>query len=288
MLPETVEDIGKLTFRLISALASAAPVPVRNGVAGVCAGIGYLLSRGKRKNVAENISAAGLPATAGRVYGIFRLHATNLIEMFASSAWENDTILGWCDLEGREELDRALAAGKGVILVSVHTGSWEIGARCLQALGYRLHVVAGVQMNSFLTGAVREAKEKRGIEVISPDNSYRKLLKALASNGLVVLLVDGDVYTGGVDLPFFGKPTRLPDGPARLSRTSGAPVLGGCCRRMGNRKHTLHVEHIMSAREIESLSERDALAGIYGAVERFIAQNADQWCMFRRLRERES
>jgi KDO2-lipid IV(A) lauroyltransferase len=119
--------------------------------------------------------------------------------------------------------------------------------------------------------------------VISPDDSYRKLLKALASNGVVVLLVDGNIYTGGVDLPFFGKAARLPDGPARLSRTSGAPVLGVYCRRMGNKEHELHVEHIMNAREIESLSERDALARIYGAVERFIGLNTDQWCMFRRL-----
>ncbi|MCX5753953.1 MAG: lysophospholipid acyltransferase family protein [Candidatus Krumholzibacteria bacterium] len=268
---------------MIAALANATPVTVRGGIVSVCACFGYVLSREKRRNVAENIAAAGLEATPGRVFGIFKLHATNVIEMFASSAWENDTILGWCELEGRVELERALAGGKGVILVSVHTGSWELGARCLQALGYSLHVVAGVQMNRLLTGAVREAKEERGIEVISPDDSYRKLLKALASNGVVILLVDGNIYTGGVELPFFGRTTRLPDGPARLSRTSGAPILGGYCRRMGNKEHKLHVEHIMDAREIESLPEREALARIYGAVERFIGQNADQWCMFRRL-----
>jgi Kdo2-lipid IVA lauroyltransferase/acyltransferase len=288
MLQKIVEDIGKITFRSIAALASAAPASVRGGVAGVCAGIDYLFSRAKRRNVAENIAAAGLPATPGRVFDIFKLHATNLVEMFASSAWDSDTILGWWKLEGRDELDRALAGGKGVVLVSVHTGSWELGARCLEALGYSLHVVAGVQMNRLLTGAVREAKEKRGIAVIGPDDSYRRLLKALASNGVVILLVDGNIYTGGAELPFFGKATRLPDGPARLSRSSGAPVLGCCCRRLGSKEHTLHVEHIMSAREIESLPEREAHVRIYGAVERFIARNADQWCMFRRLGERES
>ena len=283
MLHKIVEHIGKLTFRLIAALANAAPIAVRSGVAGVCAGIDYAFSGAKRRNVAVNIAAAGLPATAGRVFGIFKLHATNLIEMFASSSWENNTILAWCALEGRDELERALAGGKGIVLVSVHTGSWELGARCLRALGYDLHVVAGVQMNRVLTGAVREAKERRGIEVISPDDSYRRLLKALAANGIVILLVDGNIYTGGVELPFFGRMTRLPDGPARLSQSSGAPVLGGFCRRMGSKKHTVHVEHIMNAGEIESLSERDALAKIYGTVERFIGRNADQWCMFRRL-----
>jgi lauroyl/myristoyl acyltransferase len=283
MLLEIVEDIGKLTFRMIAALANAAPEPVRGGVAGVCAGIDYILSGAKRRNVAENIAAAGLPATPGRVFGIFKLHATNVIEVFASSAWANETILEWCELDGRAEMDRALARGKGVILVSVHTGSWELAARCLQALDYRLHVVAGVQMNRLLTGAVREAKEKRGIEVINPDDTYRKLLKALATNGVVILLVDGNIFTGGVEVPFFGRATRLPDGPVRLSRTSGAPVLGGYCRRVGNKALAMHVEHIMDAGEIEPHSERVALARIYGAVERFIGQNADQWCMFRRF-----
>jgi lauroyl/myristoyl acyltransferase len=288
MLAEIVEDIGKLTFRLIAVLARAVPASVRNGVAVLCAGVEYTLSRSKRNNVAENMAAAGLPPTRARVFGVFKLQATNVIEMFASLAWDDDTIVGWCDLEGREALDRALAGGKGAVVVSAHTGSWELGARCLQALGYRLHVVAGVQMNRFLTGAVKEAKEKRGIEVIGPDKSYRRLLKALAANGVVILLVDGNVYTGGIDLPFFGRIARLPDGPARLSRASGAPVLGGYCRRMGTRAHRLHVEHIMDAREIEADAEREALTRIYGAVERFIEPNADQWCMFRRIWGRDS
>ncbi len=283
MLPEIVEDIGKLTFRLIATLARTVPAPARNGIAGLCAGLGYALARAKRENVAENMAAAGLSPTPARVFGVFKLHATNVIEMFASLAWDDGTILGWCDLEGRETLDRALARGKGAVVVSVHTGSWELGARCLQALGYRLHVVAGVQMNRFFTGAVREAKEKRGIEVIGSEHSYRKLLKALAANGVVILLVDGNIFTGGVDLPFFGRTARLPDGPARLSRVSGAPVLGGYCRRAGNRSHRLHVEHIMDAGEIEAGSELRALERIYGAVEGFIRLNADQWCLFRRI-----
>jgi hypothetical protein len=39
----------------------------------------------------------------------------------------------------------------------------------------------------------------------------------------------------------------------------------------------------MSAREVEVIPEREALDRVYGTVERFIGQNADQWCMFRRF-----
>jgi hypothetical protein len=131
MLLKTVEDIGKLAFRLIAALANAAPVPVRGGVAGVCACIDYVLSRAKRRNVAENIAAAGLPATPGRVFRIFKLHATNVIEMFASSVWENDTILGWFKIEGFSSrcIRGAGSSGPAVCKRSATASTWSRESR---------------------------------------------------------------------------------------------------------------------------------------------------------------
>jgi KDO2-lipid IV(A) lauroyltransferase len=283
MLAETVKDIGKLTFRFIAALASATPGPGRRLIIEVCALFLYVVSPGKRKRVAENIAAAGHAASPAAVFGVLRLHAANIVEMFASSRWSDEDIRGWFTFEGREELNRAMAEGRGVILVTGHIGSWELGALYLQSLGYNLHVVAGVQMNTLLTGAVKEAKEKRGIHVINPDDSSRKILKALQSHGILALLVDGNVYTGGVEWPLFGRPARLPDGPVRLAKASRAPVVGGYCRRVGDRRFAIHVESILDARDLESLSDEESLAKVYGAFERFVSQNADQWCIFRRI-----
>jgi KDO2-lipid IV(A) lauroyltransferase len=283
MLAETVKDIGRLTFRFIATLANSAPGSVRGFIVEVCAFFFYAFSPGKRKNVAENISAAGRRATRSAVFGVFRLQTTNIIEMFASSRWKDEKFREWFEFEGREELNRAMAEGHGVILVTAHIGSWELGALYIQSLGYNLHVVAGVQMNRLLTGAVKEAKEKRGIEVINPDTSSRKILKVFQSNGVLALLVDGNVYTGGVEWPLFGKKTHLPDGPVRLAKASGSPVVGGYCRRIGNKRFAVHVESILSARDLEALSESESLGKVYGAVERFIADNADQWCIFRRM-----
>jgi KDO2-lipid IV(A) lauroyltransferase len=280
-----VEDIGKLIFRLVALCADTAPDPARELVARVCAFLFYIFSPGKRKNVAENVSRTGHPVTRDLVSGIFRLQTKNIIELFASSRWKDAEIVSWFEFEGRDALDRTLAEGKGAVLVTGHIGSWELGARYFQALGYSLHVVAGVQMNKLLTGAVKEAKEKRGIHVINPENSYRKLLKALASNSTVALLVDGNIYTGGREMLIFGAKARVPDGPVRLAKASGAPIIGVYCRRLGNRRFKMHLEEIVSAREIETIPEGEALVRVYGAVGRFIEQNVDQWCLFRRLWE---
>lgn len=259
---------------------------MRGLAASVCAWFHYALSIGARRNVAGNLAGAGRrPPSRGAVLGVFRQHANNIIEMFASSASQGTALPAWCtfDFEGREELDRALAAGKGAILVTAHVGSWELGALSLRALGYDLHVVAGIQMNRFLTGAVKDAKERRGIQVINPEDSYRKLLKALAAGGVVALLVDGNVYTGGKEVVFFGARVRMPGGPVRLAKASGAPIVGGYCRRVGNGAFKVHLERIADAGAVEELGEDESLARVYGAVERFIGENTDQWCMFRRF-----
>ncbi|MDD4856925.1 MAG: lysophospholipid acyltransferase family protein [Candidatus Krumholzibacteria bacterium] len=258
---------------------------MRRLIVEVCAFVHYALSTGKRRSTAENIAATGRRATRSMVFGVFRLHTGNIFDMFAASRWNDEKFREWFVFEGREELDRALAARRGVILVTAHLGSWELGAIYLQSLGYRLHVVAGVQMNRLLTGAVKDAKEKRGIEVINPDNSSRKILKVFQSNGILALLVDGNMYSGGVEWPLFGRTTHIPDGPVRLAKASGAPIVGGFCRRTGNNKLSIHVECILSAGDLETLSEKESLSKMYGAVERFIADNADQWCIFRPMWE---
>ena len=278
--------IGTIVFSTTAALANALPSFVIDAVGGGCTFLHYALSPAKRRNVRENLAGAGLPPPAGGVYSIFRIHTANIIEMIASSRWRTNRLENRFDFEGREALDAALAGGKGVILVTQHTGSWETGAIFLRSLGYRLHVVAGVQLSPLLTGAVRKAKEEIGIEVITPEDSSRRLLKALASGGILALLVDGNVYTGGTDVVFFGKTVRLPDGPVRLARASGAPIVTGYCRRSGSRRYRIHLERLIDASEATALSEGEALARVYGAVERFIRENADQWIMFRRFWDR--
>jgi lauroyl/myristoyl acyltransferase len=280
-----VKNVGTLTFRFIATLADAAPGPVRGFIVELCAFGSWALSPAKRRNAAVNIAMAGRAATRSAVYDIFRFHATNIYELFASSRWPEESLSGMFEIEGREELDRALAAGHGVVLVTAHVGSWELGALYLRSLGYALHVVAGVQMNRFLTGAVKEAKERRGIEVINPDGSYRKILKVFQSNGVLALLADGNVFSGGVERAFFGRPARVPDGPARLAKAAGAPIVVGWCRRLGARRFSIRTETIVDANEVDSLGEEEMLSRVYGALERLIAANADQWCMFRRIWE---
>jgi KDO2-lipid IV(A) lauroyltransferase len=50
-------------------------------------------------------------------------------------------------------------------------------------------------------------------------------IKALRGNGVLCLLCDRDIGSGGIEVEFFGERTRLPAGPATLSLRTGAPIV---------------------------------------------------------------
>jgi KDO2-lipid IV(A) lauroyltransferase len=252
-------------------------------VAETSAQLHFILSPKKRENVRANLSAIGGPPSQRHVRSIYRNHAENIIEIFASDRWNEAEIEKRIIVEGGEALDRALDGRRGVILVTAHLGNWEIAALRLSSLGCDLHVVTGVQMNRLLFPAVRDAKERRGIGVINPEHSYREIFRVLSSNGVVALLLDGDVFTGGREVEFFGKPTVLPAGAIRLSRKTGASIVGGYCRRLEGGRYRIRLEPILTSREASMMTDSEALAALYGRIEQYIRSNSDQWCIFRRL-----
>lgn len=245
----------------------------------------YCLAAGKRRNVRNNLSVVGTSRSSGKVYGIFRNHSMNMIEMFASSRWDSDEIRSRIDFPDSKVLDEALASGKGAILATGHIGNWELPGLLLGSLGYPLSVVAGEQMNSLLTGPVKMAKEEKGIGVIGPGQSYRKLYRILKDGGIVALLLDGDIFEGGVPVELFGREVSLPRGAARLAMSTGAPVLGVCCRRISDDLSRMRMEPLIGPDEAAGIGETAAQDRIFQTIERYIRDNSDQWCIFRRFWE---
>lgn len=281
MLVAIVDRIGELTFRSIAAVLDSIPPGMRRLFADIGALFDFALSPGKRENVRRNLLGVAGSASGSEILNIFRHHSTNMVELFASSKWSPEEVSNRIECADTSVLDEALEEKKGIILVTVHIGNWELAARYFSHQGYCMNVVAGVQMNHLLTGAVKRAKERQGIRVINPEHSYRRLFEALSSNELVALLLDGDIYTGGTEIELFSRRLVMPRGAVRLSARSGAPVIGGFCRRIGRERYRIHLERIISADDCRRGPEEEMQRRLYGRIEDFISRNSDQWCIFR-------
>lgn len=276
-----MDDFGQLLFRTAAFVLDRLPAGLRRILSGAGALLDYITSPHKRRNVRSNLVGVGAVADPSSVFSVFRHHAANMTEIFAASRWDAETIRKHIPNADTGVIEEALRKNRGVILVAVHTGNWELAALYLSHAGYPMHVVAGVQMNRMLSSAVRDAKQRLGIEVINPDNSYRKLFKALSGNGIVALLLDGDLFTGGAPVELFGKQVNMPRGAVQLSKRTGAPVVGGYCRRLDHDRYHIHLEKILDPETDGPIGEEESMKRLYGRVEDYITRNSDQWCMFR-------
>ena len=154
----------------------------------------------------------------------FRSVAIGLFET-AMSWWSSDArIRSLGTLHGQEHLDAALARGRGVILLSAHFTTLEIGARSLTARGptnimYR--PTSNLVLERFL--AINRSKHaKRAI----PRDDIRTLISALKNNEAVWYAPDQAYRKKGAEMvPFFGIPAATNTATSRLARMTGAAVL---------------------------------------------------------------
>jgi lauroyl/myristoyl acyltransferase len=184
-------------------------------------------------------------------------------------------------------LDDLLAKGKGVIVLSAHLGNWELGAAALAQRGFRFNAVALWQPDPKLNELYQSYRTRRQIHPIPFGRAARECIAALRRNEIVAVVGDRD-FTGGRDTTeFFGRPARLPDGPAKLALATGAPILPVFMVRTANDTFAYVLgEPIWADRQRDKVP--DVMRQIAQALERVISRHSEQWFLFHDLWDVES
>lgn len=123
----------------------------------------------------------------------------------------------------------ALEAGKGAIVALPHSGNWDMSGVWMTNTYGRFATVAERLKPESLYKRFLDYRESLGFEVLPLTGGERPafeiLTERLRANGIVCLMSDRDLTKSGVQVDFFGEPTRLPAGPARLALATGAALL---------------------------------------------------------------
>ena len=127
---------------------------------------------------------------------------------------------------GHELVDEALKQGKGVILLSLHLGSWE-AAGMTQSL---LHPMTGLYkpQKGKLDRLIYEGRSRFGVKLVATEGGkMRQVLRPLLENHeTVYFMPDQDPPGGrGVFVPFFGVNAHTPVLVSKLVQHTGAPVV---------------------------------------------------------------
>lgn len=130
---------------------------------------------------------------------------------------------------GRDNVTDALAAGRGAVLALPHSGNWDMAGLWLAQTHGGFTTVAERLKPESLYRRFLAFREGLGFEVLPSSGGARPpfevLAERLTDNGLVCLMADRDLTRNGVPVDFFGEPTRLPAGPAKLALETGAALL---------------------------------------------------------------
>ena len=126
---------------------------------------------------------------------------------------------------GNEYLQEAIKRGKGGLALISHMGCWEGTAMGVPMLGVPAYAIGKKLGNEKLNSLLFESRGKKGVPTLARGSSYKTILRVLAENNVVGILIDQDTEVRGVFVDFYGKPAYTPIGAAMLAMDSGAPVL---------------------------------------------------------------
>ena len=134
----------------------------------------------------------------------------------------------WIRCEGAEHFEAALREGRGVLFATAHLGNWELSAFAHGLLTGPMNVIVRPLDNPLIDAMVERRRGLSGNRIAAKRDFARTILKALAANEAVGILIDQNAsLETGVFVDFFGTAACAGSGFAKIAARSGAAVIPG-------------------------------------------------------------
>jgi len=216
-------------------------------------------------------------------------------EVLGEIAWlmhaDSKQVAALCDITGEENLHGAREAGKGAVLITAHTGNWELLNARLGISGIPMSIAVRNVYDRRIDTIASNLRARFGAEVIHRgDDAGRRLFAALKSNRVNGLLIDQDIREiAGAFVPFFGREAWTPTGAAALALKTGCPMIPAFDHRQPDGRHLVEVHPPLPVPQDGTTEERihKLTVAATAAIERHIRAHPEQWVwMHRRWRTR--
>lgn len=260
--------------RLLMSLAARLPLAFAHAVGAALGWAMYGLSPTYRRHLRENLEAAGYRdarTRRGAIAGAGRM----LAELPA--VWlrrRSDIVALARRIDGREHVDRARAAGQGIVFLTPHLGCFEIAAQ-VAAEEFPITVLYRPPKLAWLQPMIEEGRGGDNVRLARADLSgVRELLAALGRNEAVGILPDQVPGEGeGEWAEFFGKPAYTMTLAAKLAARPGSVCLLAFGERLpGGAGYVLHVRPLPPPEAGESATRH-----LNRAVEALIREQPEQY-----------
>jgi KDO2-lipid IV(A) lauroyltransferase len=160
------------------------------------------------------------------VFNAMRSYMRYWCDTFRFPDWSPERVRETVTVTNEHLLVDAVAAKTGVIVSLPHAGNWDHAGAYFCAKGIHLVTVAEHLKPEKLFLKFLSYREAMGMEVLPLDGRVLgTLAQRLRQGALVALVSDRDLSRSGIDVTFFGGPSRMPAGPALLALKTDAPLI---------------------------------------------------------------
>jgi KDO2-lipid IV(A) lauroyltransferase len=183
---------------------------------------------------------------------------------------------------GKENLDRALSRGKGVILVSAHFGSFPLLMAKLSLEGYKVAGIMRPMRDMRIEKIFLEKRQRLGIRTIysQPRNTcVHNTISSLRDNEVVFIPIDQNFGTGGVFVDFFGRKAATATGPVVLAQRTKAALLPCFIIRQKDDTHRIVFEKPLGLAEGKGAEETITIniQRLTNIIETYIREYPAEW-----------
>jgi lauroyl/myristoyl acyltransferase len=279
-----------LVARILRLLCRKLPLRASYASASFVAEVTYLLWRKGRTNLKMNTARVLSPQTSQRQVAYYsRLCMRNyfkyIVDFLRSLPSEPEEIAKKLNVEGAENLDKALKEGKGVLLVSLHFGHWDFGAMEIAFRGYSVNGVVDHICRPRVSSFVDGMRSMSGMKIIAARDGVTEMLRRLHKNELVAILIDKAKYGRRVKIEWYGSSIVVPAGAAVLALRTGAKIIpSGAVRLPDNTIRVILGKQISFQctsdfrRDIEVLMQN-----VWHELEKLVKEYPEQLYIFHRL-----
>ena len=196
-----------------------------------------------------------------------------------------EQVLRYVEIVGREHVEAAIAAGRGVVFPTGHIGNWEITALCHGWVFGPLGVVARPLDNPLLETRLLAVRVQGSNTVISKKKALAQVLRILREGGGVGILIDQNVQEqDGIFVEFFDRPAATTTVAAALAVKTGCALVPGYTRRLPDGRYQLVYQPAL--RWAPSGDRRADIARLTQAatrcIEGWVRETPEQWLWMHR------
>lgn len=285
MQKRTLQNLAEyLLFLAVYYPARALPRAVALGLGSLLGDLARMVLVSRRRLTARNLrlafpemSAAELQLT---VRDCFRHLGIMGMEVLRVDTYRDAAVQKrYLDISGFEHLREAYALGRGVFLLTGHLGFWELGNTLLPALGFPVDYVYKEMKNPHLEKRFRQLREAGGSQAIEKKRAARKILRALAENRGVGILIDQRAgRKESIPVNFFGRPANTSPIIAEIAMRQGIPVVPMFSRRTADNRYEIYAEPMILLENDpspEAVAKNTAL--LTGRIEAAVRRAPAQW-----------